>query len=54
MVGHVVSLSDLSRILPVGGGLLVPRSLLGSPVVKHLAQMLTTGHGLWVGSVCRP
>ena len=34
MVGHVVSLSDLSRILPVGGGLLVPRSLPGPPVVR--------------------
>ena len=45
---------DLFQTLSIGGGLLVPRSLLGSPVVKHLAQMLTTGHGLWVGSVCRP
>ena len=34
MVGHVVSPFDVSRTLPVGGGLLVPRSLPGPPVVK--------------------
>ena len=34
MVGHVVSLFDLSPILPVGGGLLVWCSLPGLPVVK--------------------
>ena len=33
-VGHIVCLSDLSRILPVGGDLLVPRSLPGPPVIK--------------------
>ena len=32
---------DLSRTLPVGGGLLVPYSLPGSPVVKQLMQMVT-------------
>ena len=34
VVGHVVSPFDLSQILLVGGGLLVPCSLLGLPVVK--------------------
>ena len=34
VVGHVVSPFDLSRTLPVGGGLLVPCSLPGPPVVK--------------------
>ena len=32
--GHVVSPFDLSRILLVGGGLLVSCSLRGPPVVK--------------------
>ena len=32
---------DLSWTLPVGGGLLVPCSLLGPPVVKHLMKMVT-------------
>ena len=54
MVGHVVSLSDLSRILPVGGGLLVPRSLPGPPVVKQLKQMVTMvpGQDRQFQSVC--
>ena len=34
VIGHVASPFDLSRALPVGGGLLVPCSLLGSPVIK--------------------
>ena len=34
VVGHVVSPFDLSRTLPVGGGLLVPCALPGPPVVK--------------------
>ena len=34
VVGPVVSPFDLSRTLLVGGGLLVPYSLLGPPVVK--------------------
>jgi len=33
-VGHVVPPLDLSRTLPVGGGLLVSCSLPGPPVVK--------------------
>ena len=41
VVGHVVSLFDLSRTLPVGGGLLVPCSLPGPPVVKQLMQIVT-------------
>ena len=32
---------DLSRILLVGGGLLVPYSLSGSPVIKQFRQMVT-------------
>ena len=34
---------DLSRTLPIGGGLLVPYSLPGSPVVKQLMRMVTKG-----------
>ena len=45
MVGHVMSPFDLSQTLPVGGGLLVPCSLPGLPVVKELMQMVTRGHG---------
>ena len=41
VVRHVVSPFDLSQILPVGGGLLVPCSLAGPPVVKQLMQMVT-------------
>ena len=43
----MVSPFDLSRTLPVGGGLLVPCFLPGPPVVKQLMQMLTmaSGHG---------
>ena len=39
-VGHVAPAFDLSRTLPVGGGLLVPCSLPGPPVIK-LMQMVT-------------
>ena len=38
---HAVSPFDFSRTLPVGGGLLVPYSLSGSPVIKQLMQMVT-------------
>ena len=41
MDGHVVSPLDLSRTLSVGGGLLVPCSLSGSPVIKQLMEMVT-------------
>ena len=37
----MVSPFDLSRTLPVGGGLLVPYFLSGSPVIKQLMQMVT-------------
>ena len=36
----MVSLFDLSRTLPVHGGLLVPCSLPGPPVIKQLMQLL--------------
>ena len=36
VVGHVVPPFDRSQTLPVGGGLLVPCSLPGPPVVKQL------------------
>ena len=36
----VVSPLDLSRTLPVGGGLLGPCSLPGPPVIKQLMQMV--------------
>ena len=47
MVGHVVSPFDLSWTLPVGGGLFIPCSLSGPPVIKQLTQMVTMmpGHG---------
>ena len=46
----------LSRTLPVGGGLLVPYSLSGSPVIKQLMQMVTmvAGQGGRFQSVCFP
>ena len=43
MDGLVVSPFDLSRTLPVGGDLLVPYSLPGSPVIKQLVRMVTKG-----------
>ena len=56
MVGQVVSPFDLSRTLLVGGGLLVPCSLLGPPVVKQLRQMVSMlpGQGGRFQSVCFP
>ena len=41
VVGHVVSPFDLSRTLLVCGGLLVPCSLAGPPVIKQFMQMVT-------------
>ena len=41
VVGLVVSPFDLSRTLPVGGGLLVPCSLPGPLVIKQVMQMVT-------------
>ena len=40
VVRHVVSPFDLSWTLLVGGGLLVPCSLPGPPIVKQLMQMV--------------
>ena len=56
VVGHVFSPFDLSRTLLVGGGLLVPWSLPGPPVVKQLMQMVTMvpGQGGRFQSVCFP
>ena len=56
VVRHVASHFDLSQTLPVGGGLLVPCSLPGRPVVKQPMQMVTTVPGLGgrFQSVCFP
>ena len=45
VVRHVVSPFDISQTLPVGGGLLVPCSLPGLPVIKQLMQMVTVVPG---------
>ena len=47
---------DLSWTLSAGGGLLVPYSLSGSPVIKQLIQMVTVvpGQGGQFQSVCFP
>ena len=54
VIRHVVSTFDLSRTLPVGGGLLVPCSLPEPPVVKQLMQMvaMVPGQCGWFQSVC--
>ena len=52
MVGHVVSPFDLSPTLAVGGGLLVPCSLPGPPVLKPHANGYFGAWPGWVGSVC--
>ena len=56
VVGQVVSPFDLSRTLLAGGGLLVPCSLPGPPVVKQLMQMVTVvpGQGGGFQSACFP
>ena len=56
VVGHVVSPFDLSRTLPVVGGLLVPYSLPGPAVVKQLMQIITMvpGQGGRFQSACFP
>ena len=56
MDGHAVSPFDLSRTLLVGGGLLVPYSLTGSPVIKQLVRVVTKGpvQGGRFQSVCFP
>ena len=45
VVGQLVSPFDISRTLLVGGGLLVPCSLPGPPVIKQLMQMVTMVSG---------
>ena len=35
---HLLSSFDLPQILPVGGSLLVPHSLLGPPVITHASS----------------
>ena len=45
VVEHVVSPFDLSRTLLVEGGLLVPCSLPGSPIIKQLMQVVTVVPG---------
>ena len=56
VVRQVMSPFDLSRTLLVGGGLLVPCSLLGRPIVKQLMQIVTMvpGQDGWFQSVCFP
>ena len=56
LVRQVVSPFDLSWTLLVGGGLLVPCSLPGPPVIKQLLQMVTMvpGQGGHFQSVCFP
>ena len=54
VIGYVLSPSDLSHPLPVGGGLLVPCSLPGPPVIKQLMQMviMVSGQGGRFQAVC--
>ena len=54
--GQLVFPFDLSRTLLVGGGLLVPCSLPGPPVLKELMQMVAMVPGLGgrFQSVCFP
>ena len=56
VVRLVVSPFDISQTLPVGGGLLVPFSLPGPPVVNQLRQMviMVPGQGGQFQSVCFP
>ena len=56
VVGHVGSPFDLSCTLLVGGGLLAPCSLPGSPVLKQLIQMVTMvlDQSRWFQSECFP
>ena len=54
VVGSVVSPFDLSQTLLVDGGLLVPCSLPGPPVLTQLMEIVTMvpGQGGWFQSVC--
>ena len=51
MDGHTVSPLDLSRTLPVGGGLLVPYSLSGSPAITTHANGYYDAWPGWVVSI---
>ena len=42
---HLLSPSDLSQILLVGGGLLVPCSLPAPPVLRYLVHVLAVVPG---------
>ena len=52
----MVSSFDLSQTFPVGGGLLVPCSLPGPPVIKQFMKMIKRGPGQGgqFQSVCIP
>ena len=54
VVGQVVSPSDLSRTLLVGGGSFILWSLPGPPIIKQLMQMgtMVPGQGGRFQSVC--
>ena len=54
VVGHVVSPFDLSKTLLVDGGLLLPCSLPGPPIIKQRMQMVTMvpGQGGQFQSLC--
>ena len=56
MDGQAVSPFDLFQTLPVGGGLLLPYSVSGSPVIKQLMKMaaMVPGQGGQFQSVCFP
>ena len=56
VVRYVMSPFDLSRTLPVGGGLLVLCFLPGPPVIKQLMRMVTMvpDEGPRFQSVCFP
>ena len=56
VVRQVVSPFDLSPTLLVGGGLLVPCSLPGPPVIKQLMEIvaMVPGQGGRFQSVCFP
>ena len=51
VAGHLVPSFDVSRTLPVAGGLLVPCSFPGPPAGKWLRQTVTVVPGSWAVSV---
>ena len=50
LVGHVTFSFDFSQTILIGGGLLVPYSLPGPPVIKQLMQ-INSYYGAWSGWV---